>query len=295
MKVQYTNERFNPPNIKKLQTINGIVEEYVSDGYVLTLRQLYYQLVSRDVIPNNQKEYSKLSVLLTKGRMAGIVDWSAIEDRGRVPRLPFHAEGVKNALEIVADSYKLDRQLGQKTYIEVWVEKEALSNIFARVTVPYHVRLMVNKGYSSCSAMRASAIRIKRAMEGDFDDAVILYFGDHDPSGLDMVRDIRDRMKDFGVTNLTVDHPALNMKQIEQYKPPVNPTKLTDPRANWYVEEFGYDCWELDAIPPRELHNIIEAGVKKYLDQDVYDEMLVKEEKGRKSLQRMAKRSKSKL
>jgi len=72
-------------NIERLETINNIVEEYRRQDFILTLRQLYYQLVSRDVIPNSQKEYAKLSILLTKGRMAGIVDWSAIEDRGRTP------------------------------------------------------------------------------------------------------------------------------------------------------------------------------------------------------------------
>jgi hypothetical protein len=264
-------------NEERLNIINDIVEEYLADNYVLTLRQLYYQLVSRDVIPNNQKEYAKLSDLLKKGRMAGIVDWQAIEDRGRQPKIPYYVTGIQGALQDTVDQYRLDRMAGQPKYIEVWVEKDALSNVLLRVTEEYHVRLMVNKGYSSCSAMYEASKRFIRMGQKRGREAVLLYFGDHDPSGKDMVRDIRDRMTEFGV-ELSVINPALTMQQIRRYRPPENPAKISDPRAAWYIKEYGNKSWELDALPPKVLVEIIRKSVLDHIDEDLYKAQLDKEE-----------------
>lgn len=271
------------------------MEEYLADDYVLTLRQLYYQLVSRDVIPNNQSEYSKLSVLLKKGRMAGVVDWDAIEDRGRKPKLPYYVTGVKNALSDTVEQYRLNRQSGQQVYIEVWVEKDALSNVFLRVTEKYHVRLMVNKGYSSCSAMHDSFIRFRRQMVSNCQHGLILYFGDHDPSGIDMVRDINKRMVEFGIHNygrFDVDRPALTIEQILQFRCPENPAKMTDPRAAWYVKEYGKKSWELDALPPKSLISIIEKNIKKNMDIKLYKDVLNTEENHKKIITEFAKKIK---
>jgi hypothetical protein len=278
----------NKANIERLETINGIVEEYRQQSFILTLRQLYYQLVSRDVIPNSQKEYAKLSILLTKGRMAGIVDWSAIEDRGRTPKLPFAINGVQEALDVIADQYRINRQAGQENYIEVWVEKDALSNVFARVTEPYHIRLMVNKGYSSSSAMYEAANRFREAYDSNGQDGVLLYFGDHDASGKDMVRDVEERLREMDVESLEVVNPALTMDQVKEYDPPENPAKQTDPRAKWYIEKYGNSSWELDALPPPVLMQIIRDNVVKYMDLDQFQEMRIKEANQKKVITKYA-------
>ena len=275
-------------NIERLETINGIVEEYRRQSFILTLRQLYYQLVSRDVIPNDQKEYAKLSILLTKGRMAGIVDWAAIEDRGRTPKLPFAITGVTHALEVISDQYRINRQDGQENYIEVWVEKDALSNVFARVTEPYHIRLMVNKGYSSSSAMYEAANRFKKAWRKDSQSGILLYFGDHDASGKDMVRDVEDRLREMGVQHLEVINPALTMEQVNEYDPPENPAKQTDPRAKWYIDKYGESSWELDALPPQALMQIIRDNVVKHMDLDVFKEVRIKEANQKKVITKYA-------
>lgn len=263
-------------NTSRLETINGILEEYRLQGFILTLRQLYYQLVSRDVVPNNQKEYAKLSILLTKGRMAGIVDWAAIEDRGRSPKLPFNVEGVQEALNVISDQYRINRQNGQDNYIEVWVEKDALSNVFARVTEPYHINLMVNKGYSSSSAMYEAAKRFRMAnRQGQ--SGILLYFGDHDASGKDMVRDVEERLREMAVEDLKVYNPALTMDQVKQYDPPENPAKQTDPRAKWYIEKYGDNSWELDALPPPILMQIVRDNVIQHMNLDLFREVRIKE------------------
>jgi hypothetical protein len=174
MKQQFDNKlRLSKENKIVLETINNILEEYKNDGYVLTLRQLYYQLVSKDIIPNNDKEYAKLSNILKKGRMAGIVDWASIEDRVRVPKIPYYVKDVKDAIKDTIEQYRIDRMRGQNNKIEIWVEKDALSNVLYRVSSKYHIRLMVNRGYSSVSAMYDAYNRLN---SGD----VILYFGDQE-------------------------------------------------------------------------------------------------------------------
>ncbi len=268
-----------------LETINKIIEEYQREGYKLTLRQLYYQLVSRDIIPNVQNEYAKLGGLLVKGRMAGIVDWEAIEDRLRVPFLPYWVSGISEAIDDTIEQYRLDRQEGQENYIEVWVEKDALSGVLKRITSHYHVRLMVNRGYSSCTALHDAYERLKEK-----ENSYILYLGDHDPSGLDMIRDIRERLEEFGVFT-EVKHIALTKKQVEKYNPPPNPAKITDPRAKWYIAEHGKTSWEVDALNPKTLHELIKTSVESLIKLGLFEEKIAQEEIDKEKLREFKEKS----
>lgn len=203
--------------------IIDIVELFQDDGYTLTLRQLYYQLVAADHIPNDDKVYKKLSGILDDMRYSGLIDWDAIEDRGRVPYLPYYANSPQDAISDLVHQYRLDRQDGQPTLIEVWTEKDAISGILKRTTSMYHVRLVVNKGYSSSTAMYNAYKRFVRAIK-DGQSVQVLYFGDHDPSGLDMVRDINDRIKFF------ISHGA--------------PAWLTEHAFAWY-EDADHDIFSM--------------------------------------------------
>jgi hypothetical protein len=269
------NLHLSRANIERLETINGIIEEYAAGGYRLTLRQLYYQLVSRDIIPNKTAEYSKLSTLLTRGRMAGVVDWDAIEDRVRRPHLPYWVFDIADALQDTAKTYRLDRVFGQRRYIEVWCEKDALSGILRRVTERYHVNLMVNRGYSSTTAMYGAANRFLDMIDIG-KPAYILYLGDHDPSGLDMVRDIRERLGEFGA-EVEVRPIALTSEQVERYNPPPNPAKITDPRAGWYINRHGRVSWEVDALDPGTLINLVEGEILALINHDQYESVLAQE------------------
>jgi hypothetical protein len=279
------NLGLNVANKQRLVTINSIIDEYAAQGYRLTLRQLYYQLVSRDIIPNQQKEYAKLSGVLVKGRMAGIVDWYAIEDRIRKPYIPYSVDGIDDAIKDTIDQYRLDRQDGQEVYIELWVEKDALSGVLRRITEKYHVNLMVNRGYSSCTAMYDASRRIKTA-ESDGKEAHIFYLGDHDPSGLDMVRDIRARLEEFQVTP-EVHHIGLTSEQIKQYNPPPNPAKFSDPRAKDYMAKFGKTSWEVDALKPEVLHQLVEDSILEIIDNDLYESQIEQEEKDKTKLKKL--------
>lgn len=327
--------------------IISVIEDYQRQGYKLSLRQLYYQLVSSDMIPNDDVVYKKLSGVLDDLRYSGKVDWDAIEDRGRQPYLPYYADGIVDALNTIINAFRLDRQKGQPKMIEVWTEKDAISGILRRITAYYHVQLVVNKGYSSSSAMHEAYERFSQAIAAG-QKVKILYFGDHDPSGLDMVRDIKERLlfflsrgalqsnsdfyetyvqkwwddnqydifdvlnSAFGSDKLeqlyqsainngeghdfddefesarlsmflsetemfNIEPIGLTREQIKEFNPPENPAKITDPRAAWYLKEHGNKSWEVDALPPDVMTNIVREHIFANMDADIYDRVISEE------------------
>ena len=292
MKDKFREIRLSKANKVKLDLINSIIQEYAVEKYTMTLRQLYYQLVSRDVIPNKQNEYAKISKLLKEGRMAGVVDWDAIEDRLRTPYRPYWVQDIKHAIDDTVWQYRLDRQKEQDVYIEVWVEKDALSNVLKRVTEEYHVYLMVNRGYGSITAIHDAFIRFKKQMDKG-KEVVLLYLGDHDPSGMDMIRDIRERIIEMlevkGYYDLFKVKPiALTMEQIKLYNPPKNPAKMTDPRAKWYIEKYGYSSWEVDALDPKTLNKLVSESIESEIDLELFEKMKQQEELDKQKLQDIA-------
>lgn len=280
---QFKSINFKPTSLSLIEQCNSIIEEYQADDLKLTLRQLYYQLVSRDVIPNVPRSYKNLSTLVTDARYAGMMDWEAIEDRVRPPHIPLEFSNLQHRVESAIYNYRLDRWEGQENYVELWVEKDALSGVLRPLADEFHVTMMVNKGYSSASAMYESAERFNE--KGDGRDKVLLYLGDHDPSGEDMVRDIRDRLSEFHA-DVDVRKLALTMTQVRQHKPPPNPAKITDPRAVAYIAKFGDHSWEVDALPPRVLARTIRAELDTLVDRDLMDEVVAKEDKDKEYLKK---------
>ena len=244
-------------------------------GYYLTVRQVYYQLVSRDIIPNSLGSYQLTSRVLKDARMSGLVDWNTIEDRVRQTIMPNEFEDISEFIEAAINSYRLPRWKDQDHYIEVVVEKEALAGILSSLTRRYHVLLLPNKGYSSASAIHEAAQRITHHTKNG-KQCHILYLGDHDPSGIDMVRDISKRLAEFRCT-VSVEKIALTMNQIERYNPPPNPAKKSDPRSKKYMTKYGNHSWELDALKPEVLNSLVESHIKRYLDEDKYNTIIAQE------------------
>lgn len=286
MKIAYVEGTLSARSLKKLAKINEIIEYYQELGYKLTLRQLYYQLVGRDLLVNKLAEYTKLGDLVKKGRMCGLVDWDAIVDRNRVPKIPYSVEDVEDAIVDAADTYRIDRMEDQESYVEVWVEKDALSEILYQITSEYSIRLMVNRGFSSTTAMHDAFIRFRRRQRDGL-RTTILYVGDHDPSGLYMMTDIQNRLEEFGVHNVDIVPVCLTKEQIEEYDLPPNPAKLTDPRAKWYIETHGKESWEVDAVDPQELSRLITTQIKSLVDIDKYEEVVARESKERAILRNL--------
>lgn len=287
MKIKYQEINFRQQSLDLILKVNNIIGEYKAKGYELTLRQVYYQLVARDIIPNNERSYKNIGNLISDGRMAGLIDWDAIIDRTRGLRKNSHWDSPADIVLTCSRQFQYDKWEGQEYYVEVWVEKDALIGVVERACRKLDVPFFSCRGYTSQSEMWSAAQRIKEIAGSDFKKPVIIHLGDHDPSGKDMSRDIVDRMNLFEVDPIFI-RIALNMDQIEQYNPPPNPTKITDSRANGYIEEFGEECWELDALKPEVIDSLITSTINKYLDIDTFNKMKEKEQSARRLLEVVA-------
>ena len=286
-KIEYTSKNFGAERLALIDMINKVIGEYSAQGYNLTLRQVYYQLVARAIIPNNERSYKNLGNLISDARLAGLVDWNAIEDRTRNLRGNSHWTTPGSMIDSAAYSYHLDHWKGQRNYVEVWVEKDALVGIVGQICGDLDVNFFSCRGYVSQSEMWGAARRLKRRQDSG-QQIVLLHLGDHDPSGRDMSQDIQDRLVTFETCGIDFHRLALNMNQIEKYGPPPNPTKLTDSRATGYIKEFGNECWELDALEPQVISDLIGKNVKKYRDDKIYKAMISQEAEEKAMLEEVA-------
>lgn len=292
MKEQFRSKRFNSKSRDLLQKCIVILEEYEEKGITVTLRQVYYQLVARGYIPNLDKSYKKISSLLTDARYCGLIDWYAIEDRIRVPHRHSEFDDILDLVKAAKDSYRLDRWNDQEYYVELFTEKDAISSVLKPIADEWHIYLNVNRGYSSATAMYDAGQRFLKYDEiGDLHpkkECILLYLGDHDPSGLDMVRDIEARLIEFGC-EIKVIPIALTMEQVKKYNPPPNPTKLSDSRAKEYVANYGRASWEVDALPPDVMINLVNSTIKQYVDVEKMNKVIKKESEDMKQLEEFAK------
>lgn len=281
MKKRFKDVDFKPVTLDVIQKANEIISVYTKAGLRLTARQLYYQFVTRNWLVNEEKSYKRLTSIVSDGRLAGLIDWSAIEDRGRQPEAAAEFADLGELTEAALRSWRLPRWEGQENYVELWVEKQALAGVLWPLAEEFHVTLMVNKGYSSQSAMFESARRFLRHRDRQ---PILLYLGDHDPSGEDMVRDIRERLQMFGVDGIDVRKVALTMDQIQEHQPPPNPAKTTDSRFINYQALHGDESWEVDALPPDVLETLIREAFADLHDAKMMAEVIEREDADRERL-----------
>lgn len=286
-KICYKDIRFQGKSLELIELVNNVVDEYSKQGYDLTLRQAYYQLVARGYIPNNERSYKNIGNLINDGRLAGLIDWNSITDRTRNLRGNSHWSTPSSIIRSVKYSYMLDKWKGQPNYVEVWVEKDALVDVIGQACEPLDTPFFSCRGYTSQSEMWAAAQRFIR--QSDRENRIIIHLGDHDPSGIDMSRDIQDRLDMFGA-DVYVKRVALSMEQINQYNPPPNPAKLSDSRATKYIDRFGDESWELDALEPKVITNLITNEVTAYRDDEIYQEVCDREDEEKEELQMLCDR-----
>jgi serine/threonine protein kinase len=281
-KISYIDRKFSAASIVLIQKANEIIEEYQADGYLLTLRQLYYQFVARDLIPNRQREYKRLGSIINDARMAGLIDWAAIEDRGRnLLSLPSWDEPA-DIVRSCASQFRVDLWEGQPYRPEVWIEKEALIGVVARVCDELRVPHFACKGYVSQSEMWAAGHRRFRRYSRNGQSPYVIHLGDHDPSGIDMSRDIIDRLMIFaGGRPVELERIALNMDQVDEWQPPPNPAKVTDSRFEGYRARFGDESWELDALEPATLSELVEDTIRSLIDLDPWERSEAREDEAR--------------
>jgi hypothetical protein len=210
---------FSESSGEVIEQADAIIRQYSAQGYTLTLRQLYYQFVSKDLIPNTERSYKRLGDIVTKGRMSGLLPWDGIEDRNRGSQGWLVEEDIDEILRDLPYGYAADLWADQDRYVEVWVEKDALGAVIERACRPFRVRWMACKGYLSASEAWRAGKRMDDA-ESNGKSPLVIHLGDHDPSGMDMTRDNRDRLGLFNRAPVEVQRIALNMPQIEEHSPP---------------------------------------------------------------------------
>lgn len=281
-KIQYKEIRFRQSSLDLIRLVNEVINDYKAQGYELTLRQVYYQLVARGYIPNNERSYKNVGNLINDGRLAGLIDWYAITDRTRNLRGNSHWDTPSEVIASAKYSYLLDKWEGQPNYVEVRVEKDALVDVVGQACRPLDVPYFSCRGYTSQSEMWMAAQRFRRQ---DFrEQRIIIHLGDHDPSGIDMTRDIQERLDMFGA-DVYVKRVALTMEQIDFYSPPPNPAKITDSRCDKYIAQYGHESWELDALEPKVITDLIKEQVTMYRDDDLYQRVCNKENREKRELQ----------
>lgn len=312
-KIRYKQSRMREEALGVVVQANAILAEYEAQGFDLTLRQLYYQFVARGLIPNRQREYKRLGTIVNEARLAGWIDWDSIVDRTRNLRSLGHWDDPGQIVRGAAWQYARDLWATQPVRIEVWIEKDALVGVIDGVCTENDVPYFSCRGYTSQSEMWAASQRLVQHLSNG-QDVRILHLGDHDPSGIDMTRDIDDRLQLFitshavwgdieGVTvengpdawqwtaaHFSVERLALNMDQVAKHAPPPNPAKITDSRAAGYIAEHGYESWELDALPPDVLAALIEAEIASYREFDAWEVERELEERQRRTLAVAAER-----
>jgi len=297
-KIRYEAQTFNPTALSVIQTAERICNEYSRQGLRLTLRQLYYRFIAGNLFPdsrlvkigvdssgedvrtkNHDRNYKWLGRLISDARLDGMIDWSHLEDRTRESVGGDGGWGDPSiAIGSIERWYGISHWDDQPYYLEAWVEKEALADVVQRPASRWDVTSFACKGYPSLSAMYEAANRIKRH-EAEGRKPVILYLGDHDPSGIDMTSNIQNQLDTFRC-NATVRRLALNMDQIELYDPPPSPVKPGDSRTKEYVEQFGTEeCWELDALEPAVLDDLIDSAIREYVDMPKRERRLEQEER----------------
>jgi hypothetical protein len=288
-KIAYEDKELAGWKLDLIDKAKQIVAQFKRGGYEATLRQVYYQFVANNWFPerwadpatgstNNEKSYKKLGDVLADARLTGRMDWTHIIDRTRERGGNQHWDSPDQIIRAVAQSYQIDKWGGQKYRPEVWVEKDAMEGVVARVARRLDIPYFSCRGYTSLTSIWDGAQHLKGLADQGY-IPVVLHLGDHDPSGIDMSRDIEDRVRKFMSApgedrsdDLIFHRIALNMDQVRRYNPPENPAKVTDSRAAKYIEQYGESSWELDALRPEVIDRLIADKVAEYRDDEVYKE-----------------------
>ena len=275
--IRYVDWSPSQESLQLVQQANQIIEEYERRGLSLTLRQLYYQFVARGLLSNVGASYDRLGTVVSQGRLAGLISWDAIEDRTRqLKGLGFH-EGPADAIRRARETYRIDLWEDQPCRPEVWIEKIALENVISGICNELRVDYFSSRGYNSQSEQWAAGRRFARYVRAG-QRPIVFHLGDHDPEGVDMTRDNRERLEMFAGVPVQVVRLALNMEQIERYRPPPNFVKPLSSRAAGYRAQFRTEeCWELDALDPAVLRDLIRDAVWRVRDVFLWDRALARE------------------
>lgn len=289
MREMFVERKFRRSSMKLIVQANKIIDDYQARGFTLTLRQLYYQFVARGLLDNQQHEYKRLGSVVNDARIAGLIDWATIEDRTRFMREHASWGSTQDFAKSALVCYSADLWEGQPYRPEVWIEKDALTGVIEPVCNEFRVPYFACRGYSSQSMQYEAGKRFENQLAAGL-TPIIFHLGDHDPSGIDMTRDNADRLSMFAREGVQVERLALNWEQVEEHKPPPNPAKESDSRSTAYIARFGESSWELDALDPSVLDELLRTKITALIELDTWDAAQKTEKKKRALLEDAADR-----
>jgi hypothetical protein len=255
--------------------------DIVAEIQPCSVRQAYYQAVVRAIIDKTETDYDKVQTALVKLRRGGRIPYGWITDGTRWRSKPTTYSSVQEALNRTAQLYRKALWDNVDAYVEVWLEKDALSGVVNRVTSEYDVGLHVARGFSSLTFLDASAEDIREIDKPTF----IYHLGDHDPSGRNAGEKIEQTLREMAPNaEIHFERLAVTTEQIRAYNLPLRPTKKSDSRAKRFTEEHGEGSVELDAIHPDVLRRIVREAIERHLPRQQLEILKVAEQSERKLL-----------
>lgn len=267
-----------------INAIRSAIYSTLESDHPATVRQVFYRLVTAGVIDKTEREYQGTVVrLLTKMRLAGEVPFEWITDETRWMRKPRSHAGLQELLAETAQLYRRDLWRNSDCYVEVWLEKDALAGVVYEATAEFDVPLMVSRGFSSLTYMHSAA----RDLSERGVPAWIYQIGDHDPSGVDVARQVQRRLCQFAPeVEIHFERLAITPAQIGDWKLPTRPTKKSDSRA----KTFKGRSVEVDAVEPRRLRALVRDAIERHVDPRMLDILRMVEEDEREKLSLIAAR-----
>jgi hypothetical protein len=243
-----------------VESIRASLYEVLAADHPMTVRQVFYRLVSQGAIAKTETEYKATAGrLLTEMRVSGEIPFAWIADNTRWQRKPQTYGSLEQALQRTAETYRRSLWDELPVYVEVWLEKDALAGVLYQVTAAWDVPLMVTRGYPSLSFMHGAAEYIRECGKPTH----IYYVGDHDPSGVDIPRNVEARLREFApLAEIHFKRVAVTSAQITHWGLPTRPTKATDSRS----ARFAGESVEVDAIPAQQLRALVERCITQHVD-----------------------------
>jgi len=277
-----------------IETADKIASEYYDDGHILSVRQMFYQFVSRNLCKNTPNEYDRIQRTIAKGRLWGMIDWLHFEDRGRNLKARSHYDSIVDILESAYHSYHKNLWVNQRVQPEIWTEKDALLGVCGDICHELDVPLLSMRGYNSYSEMWRAAQRFIEMRDNckwqkQQQTPLIILLSDHDAAGIDMSRVVQEKLELFmGGRDFEFVRLGLTMEQVAKFGLPPNSAKVKrDSRVKAYIEEFGPHSWELDALEPSTIIDLIRDEVLKHRDEEQYAKDIAAIESDRRRLLHM--------
>ena len=266
----------------ELTLINGAIYEIAEAEQPVTVRGLFYRVMSRGLVPKSEHGYNVVQRQALKMRRSGDLPYGWISDGSRIRLKPRTYSGPQAALENTAQMYGRALWDDQGVHVEVWTEKDAIRGVVSPVTMRYDVPLMISRGFSSETFLYETAEDIND--EGN--PAVIYQLGDHDPSGVAAWVDIQRKLREFvdDDIDLTFERIAVTPEQIIELDLPTRPTKQSDTRA----AKFEGESVEVDAIPSSTLRDLVRNAIEYWIDDELLRITKIAEHSEREVLTRIA-------